>query len=154
MSRGVSAKGDGLQKLLKTLSAANKHRIVQVGVFAAGKGGDTKKGSPKLTVLEVAIFNEFGLGVPERSFIRGYVDANQARIKEMCRVLSLGVLAGKYDVDHALELLGLKIQGEIQKNISEGVPPPNAPSTIKKKGSSTPLVDTGQLRSSVTYRVV
>lgn len=31
--------------------------------------------------------------------------------------------------------------------------PPNAPSTIKAKGSSTPLIDTGALRASITYVV-
>ena len=29
--------------------------------------------------------------------------------------------------------------------------PPNAPSTIKRKGSSRPLIDTGQLRRAITY---
>lgn len=32
--------------------------------------------------------------------------------------------------------------------------PPNAPSTIRAKGSSHPLIDTGQLRRSITYVVV
>lgn len=31
--------------------------------------------------------------------------------------------------------------------------PPNAPSTIRKKGSSNPLVDTGALKQSVTYSI-
>lgn len=29
--------------------------------------------------------------------------------------------------------------------------PPNKPSTIKRKGSDTPLIDTGALRASITY---
>ena len=34
-----------------------------------------------------------------------------------------------------------------------GIPPENAPSTIRRKrGSTTPLIDTGVLRSSVSYR--
>jgi hypothetical protein len=143
-----------MDQLLKNLAQQNKDRIVQVGVFASGKGGDTKKQDDKLTVLEVAIFNEFGLGVPERSFIRAYVDANEKRIKEMCRVLALQVLAGKISQEQALELLGLKLVGEIQQRIADGIPPPNAPSTIKAKGSSVPLIDTGQLRSSITHRVL
>lgn len=31
--------------------------------------------------------------------------------------------------------------------------PPNAPSTIKRKGSSNPLIDKGELRKSITYAV-
>ena len=32
--------------------------------------------------------------------------------------------------------------------------PPLAESTIRRKGSSNPLIDTGQLRSSITWQVV
>jgi len=37
--------------------------------------------------------------------------------------------------------------------IAGGVPPPNAPSTIRRKGSSLPLVDTGSMMNSITYAV-
>ena len=39
----------------------------------------------------------------------------------------------------------------MQEAISAGIDPPNAESTIKAKGSSTPLVDDGTLRQSITY---
>ena len=54
----------------------------------------------------------------------------------------------------ALQRIGLWAQSEIQQRISDGIPPQNAPYTINKKGSSTPLVDTGQLRSSISFKVV
>jgi hypothetical protein len=64
------------------------------------------------------------------------------------------VLLGRLSEDAALGLLGTKAVGEIQKRMARGIKPDNAPSTIAAKGSSTPLIDTGRLRQSVTYAVV
>ena len=63
------------------------------------------------------------------------------------------VIAGELTEDAALEQFGAWSKGEIQARIARGVPPPNAASTVKRKGSSTPLIDTGILRSSIDYEV-
>ena len=39
----------------------------------------------------------------------------------------------------------------IQESITEGAWEPNAPSTVAKKKSSKPLIDTGRMRQSVNY---
>lgn len=62
-------------------------------------------------------------------------------------------LHGDHSFYKELERVGLWAQGSIQQRISDGIPPPNAESTIRRKGSSTPLIDTGQLRTSIKYRV-
>lgn len=133
--------------------AKMKKGAVDVGIFADLGSAQKNKAAAGLTVLDVATFHEFGLGVPERSFLRGYVDENKARIRGMIKSLATMVQQGKLDQDTALEKLGLTIVGEIQKRIAKGIPPPNAESTIARKGSSTPLIDTGQLRSSITHKV-
>ena len=46
-----------------------------------------------------------------------------------------------------------KIEAAIVQKILSGVPPPNAASTIKKKGSSKTLVDSGDMYKHVTYKV-
>lgn len=129
--------------------------VVQAGIFEAD-GAQPHEGTPKATVADVATWHEFGLGVPERSFLRGYFDENRGRLLEMLRVEAKLVIAGKLSKEEALERFALKVQSEIQSRISVGgfgAYPENALSTIAKKGSSTPLVDTGQLRSSITTRV-
>lgn len=133
--------------------AKMKKGAVDVGIFAELGSAQKSKGATGLTVLDVAAFHEFGLGVPERSFLRGYVDENQARIRGMIKSIATLIEQGKLDQNVALERLGMTIVGEIQKRIAQGIPPPNAPSTIAQKGSSTPLIDTGQLRSSITHKV-
>lgn len=42
-----------------------------------------------------------------------------------------------------------KIAGMIRAKIASNVPPPNAASTVKNKGSSKTLIDTGEMRNSV-----
>jgi HK97 gp10 family phage protein len=46
----------------------------------------------------------------------------------------------------------IKIENAIVKKILSNVPPPNAPSTIRQKGSSKTLVDTGEMVGHVTHR--
>ena len=45
-----------------------------------------------------------------------------------------------------------KIENAIVKKILSNVPPPNAPSTIRQKGSSKTLVDTSEMVGHVTHR--
>lgn len=52
-----------------------------------------------------------------------------------------------------LDKIGVIAQGAVRIFMTELQDPPNAKSTIRKKGSSNPLIDTGALRQSVTYVV-
>lgn len=45
------------------------------------------------------------------------------------------------------------IKSLIVAAIDEGVPPPNAPSTIAKKGFDHPLVETGEMRDNIEAHV-
>jgi len=125
---------------------------VLVGIFEAE--GGKPHGDDALTVLEVAAVHEFGSEtVPERSFLRGWFDENIERAREALRVLMVQVVEGRLRPETALNRFGLWLQAEIQKRIAEGIPPPLAEITIERKGSSVPLIDKGQLRSSVTFKV-
>jgi hypothetical protein len=143
----------GWKDLHRRLFSDGGKAAIEVGVFGA-PGEAEHKGTPGLTVLQVGTFQEFGLGVPERSFIRAYFDENAEALQKMSARLMASLIDGKRTRDQCLELLGLRMVAEIQKRIAAGISPPNAQSTIDRKKSSTPLVDTGQLRSSISYRVV
>lgn len=52
-----------------------------------------------------------------------------------------------------MEQVGAFAAGATQQYITDLRDPPNAPYTIEKKGSDNPLIDSGVLRSSVTYKV-
>jgi hypothetical protein len=144
-------KDKGFKKLLATNKKLVKKPHVKVGV----QGSDATENyedSP-LTVVAIANFNEFGLGVPERSFLRSCIDENRAKYINIVTQLKSEIVLGVMDNTKAMSLLGEKIKSDVVKRIEAGIAPENAPSTIEQKGSSTPLIDTGQLRQSITYVV-
>lgn len=152
----ITDRDKGYKALVKTVFEFEKP-VITVGIHAAEGQQVYEKGSgQKASVVDVATFNEFGLGVPERSFVRAWYDntteENKAFIVQQLQL----VIKGKITKDQALERMGLKFQSAMQQNISDGGNPPfqaNAQSTIDRKGSSSPLIDSGQLRSSITFSV-
>lgn len=156
MSR-VTVKDKGAAKLLERACELAKGATVRVGVLDdATKNVEPGDAPSKLSLLEVAAQHEFGApaaGIPQRSFIRATVDEKRADIGRLQLALAKQVLAGKLTPDQALEQMGAKVAAWCQTRIAEGISPALQPETVRRKGSSTPLIDTGQLRSSITYRV-
>lgn len=140
----------GLKAMLERVSKAALKRELTVGIHddagAAAHGGKS--------LIDIATAHEFGLGVPQRSFIGAWADERRADHEEHLRKLGEAIVKGRVaDVKVGLAQLGEAYVGEVQGRIAQGVPPPNAPSTIARKGSSTPLIDKGVLRSSIAAKV-
>ncbi|RLI74767.1 hypothetical protein DRO97_05075 [Archaeoglobales archaeon] len=57
--------------------------------------------------------------------------------------------------EEILKKAGAFLEGAIKETITKGRPEwsPLKPETIKRKGSSKPLIDTGKLRASITHRI-
>ena len=101
----------------------------------------------------VGFIHEYGTGnMPERSFIRAWVDTNKAQINRMTDTLYGKVIDGKLNADRAIKLLGEFAEGGIKKYMTELKSPANAESTIKAKGSSNPLIDTGIMRANIKHK--
>lgn len=139
----------GAKKLLRNVQHTGYVRVGILGDLAEDLCGEFGQ----LTIGELAAIHEFGLGVPQRSFIADYVDESIADIKNTIGKISKKIIRLEMDPSLALDVLGMYIEGQIKARIAKGIDPPNAPSTIARKGSSKPLIDTGQLRSSITYEV-
>ena len=58
------------------------------------------------------------------------------------------------EVKQVVKKAGVNLRNEIVKKIHSNIPPPNAPSTIKAKGSSKTLIDTGEMWRSVDSQVI
>ena len=150
-----------LEATVKRLPATQANVVVGVmGPAADAPHPTASEGkSPPPTVLEVAIWNEFGTSkIPERSFIRETLDLYEAEILKLAARLGKAVALGRMDNQQAMSLLGEHVVGLMKERIANrGAPKafaPNAPRTVAQKGSSTPLIaHTGQLRNSITYRV-
>jgi len=137
----------GAEALIRRMASAS----VRVGVIGS-KADNAHQGSA-LTVADVATFHEFGLGVPPRSFIADYVDEDESSIKVRIEKIPPAVVKGA-DLTQQLDRLGLWLTGQMKLRIRAGIEPPLSPATIRRKGSSKPLIDTGQLWSSITHEVV
>lgn len=151
----VRVTDNGATKLLADLKALGAMKV-RVGVLADEPKRDREGRGGRASLLEVAAMHEFGApgaNIPQRSFIRGTVDAKAAEIAAKQTALAKQVAEGELDPRVALERLGASVAGMVQTRIAEGIDPPNAPATVAAKGSSTPLIDTGQLRSSITWQV-
>jgi hypothetical protein len=151
----ITVKDNGAIAMLSRLL---ENGALSVGVLAedAAEQHENEDGEPSgLTVGEIAEIHEFGLGsAPRRSFLAGWADQNADQIKTVVirggQALARGKIAS---IDQLLEQIGVWAVGSIQARMATSIPPPNAPATIKRKGSSVALIDTGQLRSSISYRV-
>lgn len=76
----------------------------------------------------------------------------QTGITEYKKIIDEGIANGDHP-DDILEKLGVIAVGKVQQYMQDLSSPENSPETIKRKGSSNPLVDTGQLIQSITYEV-
>ena len=105
--------------------------------------------------LNKAVWQEFGTsrGIPERPFMRGSVSKNKGKYKKQMTAAAKAITNGGLTMELAMDQLGAVAAGDIQAEIVALQDPPNAPSTIAKKGSSNPLIDTGAMRQSVTWKV-
>ena len=141
---------DGLWRAIESdLRKLNKSHT-KVGFI----GSETRDGD-SLTNAEVATFNEFGTtNAPARPFMRPAVAKNKNKIADMQESGYSRVIQQKSTVGRELSAIGSVMQGEIQKMITDVKSPANASSTIKAKGSSNPLIDTGAMRQSVTHKEV
>lgn len=143
-----STNGRGIKKLLDSVS---KDGFVKVGILS----GTGKHENSDLTVAEIGFTHEFGeLFFPERSFIRSTIQDKSREIKSVSSSEMKKILDGKSNTKKGLGILGAFTAGLIQEKFTVNDWQPNSLSTQKKKGSSMPLIDTGQLRSSISYRVM
>ena len=122
------------------------------------------EGSGEIDGVDIAYYaavNEAGyedetgkIRIPSRPFIRSWVDNNENQIRAFMQSVFRRVLAGQLSAEEAMRLIGEFAQAGIRKNITQGTFEPNAESTIRQKGSSRPLIDTGTMRNSIRYEVV
>lgn len=138
--------------VLKELHATGDVHIT-VGVH--GDASQRTDGGPSQQLIAAA--NEFGTSdgrVPERSFIRSTIDSRRNDIANLTTKVLGQIADGKRTAEDAAEIVGQFTTAAIKKTMTDLDSPPNAPSTIAKKGSSNPLLDTLQLRNAVTHKVV
>lgn len=132
-----------------------QNKNVQVKVGIQSNSGYHREGDVPLTTI--AAVNEFGSSdgvIPERSFIRSTIDENQKKYLKWLKKAASDLMGPIAAVHKAFDVIGLKVASDMKRTMTQLKSPPNAPSTMKaKRGVNNPLVDTGQLRNSITHVV-
>lgn len=139
-------------KDMKSLSGSFTKVGVLQGSKAKERGEDGNIHPTNKPLAEVAIKNEFGTeNVPARPFMRNAFREAREDLIELKKQNFNMIAAGRRDEKTALARIGAFFVGVIQDQIGSPQLEENAPSTIARKGSSKPLIDTGTLRQSIAH---
>ncbi len=127
-------------------------------VEVKGKPPTPGRSGEGVSNIELAAIHEFGApgaGIPERSFIRSSFEAHRPEYIALLAKLLPKVIENKMQLNQALGLVGARMAADMKNGITTGagIPPPLEDATVAAKGSSRPLVDTGQLVNSITWAV-
>lgn len=148
MAKRVTVRDRGWNRIKKDVERIKREPHTKVGVQAGEKAGDGGD------LVVIAASNEFGTKdghIPSRPFLRQTFEENRREIEDRKARIWQAILLGRATMRTGLGLLGAWYQGKVQQQIVKLSEPPNAPSTIARKGSSNPLVDTGRLRQSIRH---
>lgn len=131
------------------------HTEVVVGITE-----ETNSSRGSVNNAELLYLHECGVpshNIPSRPVLKPAIA--QDNVKEMIEKLMRdaaeeALTKGSIEkAEQLFEKAGMVGRDACKSYMAKGVPPPNKPSTIAKKGSSLPLVDTGSLLGSITYAV-
>lgn len=145
----IKDKDHGFQRIQLDMKGL-RGRSVKVGIM----GNEQVDG---VSVIDYAVYNEFGTsrGIPARPFMSKTAELHTDDITNFTAALVGRIIDGKISDDTALHNIGMKYQSYMQQTIRDAKSwaAPNSPRTIAKKGSSSPLIDTGRMVGSVRYEV-
>lgn len=145
-------KGKGVNRWI-TEAKKNRKPFIKVGILSGT--GEHPKGKHGQTMAEVGWWNEFGTEtIPERPFLRTGL---REKITKYRMILNNGmkkILVGSMSSEQVLGILGVAAVADVQMKIIAIQSPPNAPSTVAQKGSSSPLQDTGALRQHISWAIL
>ena len=120
-----------------------------------------RKATPGPSVAQVAHWMEYGTTsgegdnkhqvIPPRPFFRTMLDEYGPQLgSEMAGLLR----RTKGNADEALDIMGRKLEARLKESILKLDSPPLADSTVRRKGHSKPLINSGLLLASATYWLV
>lgn len=176
MAKNISIKSGGslkinLDKLFAIQNGLEKKYVTKVGILgqkAANRkvtvktaSGHNRAGSEpsSKTNAEIGLIQEKGsvsLHIPRRSFLMMPLEM---KLGKYVHFIGESVMEGitADNIKNAYAKMGIVAEGIIQRAFASrgfGRWADNSPVTIEKKGSDSPLIDTAQLRKSITSTVV
>lgn len=116
-----------------------------------------KIGAKGTSLALIGAVHEFGSpqqGIPERPWLRPGIRTNKSNFMRLNKINLAKVAKGEMPVKVALGQLGQMAAGAVKKYIRQADNfKPLKPATIKAKGSSAPLIDSGNMIQAITYEI-
>jgi phage gpG-like protein len=147
---------DRLAQVLASMSELVKKDVL-VGI---PDSAPERRDETPLSNAQIGYIQEFGspaANIPARPFLIPGVENAQPEVLESLRAGTRAALDGNVgQVERSMVSAGIKAQNAVRAKIQDGPFAPLAPRTLaarRKRGRTgdKPLLDTGQLRNSVTY---
>ena len=133
-------------EIQRELAKLRGNKYATVGIHE--DAGNTEDGA--MTQAQNGALQNFGNNkIPARPWL---IPGVESATPDVIDTIASGIEKG-LPTDQIMEQVGAIAAGATQQYITDLRDPPNAPYTIAKKGSDNPLIDSGSLRASVTYKV-
>ena len=154
----VKVAKDNVAAILAAVNALTETQVL-VGIPSDAPARGDDEGDRPLTNAELGYIHEFGApeaNIPARPFLLPGVENARAAIAAEYRHAAEAALDGRNVAEAAHLRVGITAQNAVRAKITEGPFAPLAERTLKRrkargrKGES-PLIDTGQMRASVTF---
>lgn len=147
-----------LSKFSKDLKTKDYARI---GILGSKDNRSGKGSDEDFSNATIGLKQEFGIDrIPARSFLRFPLQHEAKSIiksfDKQAEKYEKSLIGGKF-INQLLKELGILGENAVQKAFETGgfgQWKPNSPVTITMKGSDKPLIDSAQLRKSITSEVV
>lgn len=157
---------NNIPRALKSIGQVDK-KSINVGVFGSGDMSmiaAVHEFGAEITVTDKmrGFFRANGvhlkketktIRIPERSFLRSGYDENIDSVSRKAEKLIVDLIESGVDPSLLTDSIGRELRDKIKQKLVDVKSPPLSSFTIKRKGSSNPLVDGGNLLGSIDYRV-
>ncbi len=146
-------------ELMRRLAELREEKFVTVGIHEDAGMHAAEPGEKQRTMAEIGALNNFGdphntlngrpAPIPARPFLVPGVESAFGDITDAVAE----ALQSDLNLNQTLDQIGAFAAGGVQTYMTELKNPPNSAYTIEQKGSSNPLIDTGALRASITWKI-
>ena len=141
----------GLKGFLERFREIGKPKVC-IGV-PASKNGMHEGGINMATLLAIHVLGAPSRGIPQRDPLRPPLIANAQRYTDLLAMGLKNALSDGTDPKLVYEKIGIVATNDVKDYFITGNFKALSEKTIKAKGSSKPLIDTGELRNSISYEV-
>lgn len=142
--------GGGISGLVHRMKDLGKPKVL-VGVPLSKNA--RQGASNNATIAAVHVLGAPSKGIPKRDFLIPVVQGNSQKYVGLMAQGFRNALRDKEKIRQVYEKIGLVISNDVKAYIVSGNFVPLKQSTIDAKGSSKPLISTGELRNSISYEV-